>query len=70
MTELFLVTFVPPASDAFRQRHMPLAPVQWDCALQTTSLRLASEKAQELRGYGWRCRVQSILINEHGRVEI
>ena len=70
MTELFLVNFVPPAQEAFRQQHMPLAPVQWDCALQTRSLRLASEKQEELKGYGWRTHIQSVLIDAYGRVEV
>lgn len=42
----------------------------WICDRHTHSLRVATEYAKAYRDMGYRVTVQSVLINEHGKVEI
>ena len=56
--ELFLINYTYPASD------------RWKCFLSAHSLAAASEHAKGLRELGYRVRVQSVLINEHGKVSV
>ena len=42
----------------------------WSCHEHTESLAKASDIAQELRNEGFRVNVQSILIDEDGRVKV
>jgi len=55
--ELFLVNYTTTKGD-------------WSCFTSTHSLYVASEKARELREMGYRVRVQSVLINSFGKVEV
>jgi hypothetical protein len=58
MTEVFLVNYTHDAS------------VEWACHHMTHSLAVASAKAQELRDMGYRVNVQSVLIDEDGRIQL
>jgi len=58
MTEVFLVNYTHSDS------------IEWACNHMTHSLAIASEKARELRTLGYRVNVQSVLINENGKVEL
>ena len=58
MTEVFLINYVHDKS------------VEWTCHHMTHSLAVATEKAQELRDMGYRVNVQSILLNENGKVKL
>jgi hypothetical protein len=42
----------------------------WQCHTTTASLRIASETSKQFKDMGYQVTVQSILINEHGKVEI
>lgn len=57
MTEVFLVNYTHKDS------------VEWGCHHMTHSLAVATAKAQELRYMGYRVNVQSVLIDEDGRVK-
>jgi len=58
MTEVFLINYTHRDS------------LTWACHHMTHSLAVTSEKAQELRDMGYRVNVQSVLIDEDGRVKI
>lgn len=58
MTEVFLVNYT----------HSDNA--EWACHHMTHSLAIATEKAKELRYMGYRVNVQSVLIDEDGRVKL
>lgn len=58
MTEVFLVNYRHDAS------------VEWACHHMTHSLAVATAKAQELRDMGYRVNVQSVLIDEDGRIQL
>ena len=60
--ELFLVNYTTTVNE-FQVRH-------WSCFEATHSLYVATERAKELRDMGYRVRVQSVLINSFGKVEI
>ena len=60
--ELFLVNYTTTKSED-EVRH-------WSCFEATHSLYVASERAKDLRAMGYRVSVQSILINEYGKVEV
>jgi len=60
MTELFLVNYTPT----------PHLADNWACYRMTHSLATASAYAKELRKIGYRANVQSVLIDEDGRVSI
>ena len=62
MTEVFLI------NNATIKR--PTGMGEWACHHMTHSLYVATEKAQELRDMGYRVNVQSILLNENGKVEL
>ena len=63
MTEVFLINYTYDNS--------VLLPCNtWTCHHMTHSLAVATEKAQELRDMGYRVNVQSILLNENGKVEL
>ena len=57
MTELFLINYETEQNG-------------WICHTQTHSLRVATEYAKVLRDMDYRVTVQSVLINEHGKVEL
>ena len=57
MTEVFLINYTHRDS------------MEWACHHMTHSLAVASAKAQELRDMGYRVNVQSVLIDEDGRVK-
>ena len=63
--ELFLVNYTTTKSEGEvdEVRH-------WSCFEATHSLYVASERAKDLREMGYRVRVQSILINSFGKLEI
>lgn len=42
----------------------------WQCHTTTSSLRVASETSKQFKDMGYQVTVQSILINEDGKVEI
>jgi len=56
MTEVFLINYRHVKSD------------EWTCFQATHSLHVSTEKARELRDLGYRVNVQSVLLNEYGRV--
>ena len=56
MTEVFLINYKHNESD------------EWTCFQATHSLYVSTEKARELRDLGYRVNVQSVLLNEYGRV--
>ena len=58
MTEVFLVNYTHKDS------------VEWTCHHATHSLAVATAKAQELRDMGYRVNVQSVLIDEDGRIKL
>lgn len=58
MTEVFLINYKHNKS------------VEWTCHHMTHSLAVATEKAQELRDMDYRVNVQSILLNENGKVTL
>lgn len=58
MTEVFLVNYTHPDS------------TEWACHHMTHSLAIAGDIARELRTLGYRVNVQSVLINEDGRIEL
>lgn len=58
MTEVFLINYTHNKS------------VEWTCHHMTHSLAVATEKAQELRDMDYRVNVQSILLNENGKVTL
>ena len=58
MVELFLVNYTHSKSE------------EWTCHKSTHSLAVATEVAQELRNLGYRVNVQSVLLNENGKVSI
>ena len=60
MVELFLVNYTPA----------PHLADKWACYRMTHSLATASAYAKELRKIGHRANVQSVLIDEDGRVSI
>ena len=58
MTEVFLVNYTQSDS------------AEWTCHEATHSLAVATDIAHELRTLGYRVNVQSVLINENGKVEL
>lgn len=58
MTEVFLINYTHDKSD------------EWTCHHSTHSLYVATEKARELRDMGYRVNVQSVLLNENGKVTL
>lgn len=54
MTEVFLIVYETTKD--------------WTCFDSTHSLRQATQIANNLRDLGYRVKVQSVLINSHGRV--
>ena len=58
MTETFLINYAL-ADDA-----------EWTCHMATHSLAVATDVAHDLRTEGYRVNVQSILIDEDGRVKL
>ena len=58
MTEVFLINYTH-SEDA-----------EWACHHMTHSLAVATAKAQELRDMGYRVNVQSVLIDEDGRIKL
>lgn len=60
MTEVFLVNYTPT----------PHLADNWACHHMTHSPAIASAKAQELRDMGYRVTIQSVLINDNGKVEL
>lgn len=59
MTELFLVNYARYGHDD-----------EWQCFKSTHSLMEAANQANELRDKGYRVTVQSVLINDNGKVEL
>jgi len=57
MTEVFLINYT-------------INSIEWTCYRRTHSLATASAYAKELRTLGYRVNVQSVLINEDGKVEL
>ena len=57
MTEVFLVNYT-------------INSIEWTCHMATHSLAVATDVTQELRTLGYRVNVQSILIDEDGRVKL
>ena len=57
MTETFLVNYT-------------INNIEWTCHMATHSLAVATDVSQELRTLGYRVNVQSILIDEDGRVKL
>jgi len=71
MTEVFLVNYttIPsPTEDLLGWCNNETG--EWACHHMTHSLAVASAKARELRTLGYRVNVQSILIDEDGRVKL
>jgi len=62
MTEVFLVNYSHSSLVEFEN--------EWACHHMTHSLEIASAKARELRDMGYRVNVQSVLIDEDGRVKL
>lgn len=58
MTEVFLVNYTHDKSD------------EWTCHYSTHSLAVATEQARDLRDIGYRVNVQSVLIDEDGRIQL
>jgi hypothetical protein len=58
MTEVFLVNYKHDKSN------------EWTCFEATHSLAVASKRSQELRDMGYRVNVQSVLLNENGKVTL
>ena len=58
MTEVFLINYTH-ADDA-----------EWTCHMATHSLGVATDVSHELRTLGYRVVVQSVLIDEDGRVKL
>ena len=61
MTEVFLINYT--YNDDFKAS-------EWTCHHATHSLYVATEKARELREMGYRVNVQSVLLNENGKVTL
>tara|TARA_R100001369_G_C3239636_1_gene153850 strand:+ start:136 stop:357 length:222 start_codon:yes stop_codon:yes gene_type:complete len=71
MTEVFLINYATikrPTEDL--QGWLNNETGDWTCHHMTHSLAVATEKAQELRDTGYRVNVQSILLNENGKVRL
>ena len=64
MTEVFLVNYTHTRSANCNYHE------EWACHHMTHSLAIASAKAKELRGIGYRVNVQSVLIDEDGRIKL
>ena len=64
MVELFLVNYTHTRSANCNYHE------EWTCHKSTHSLAVATEVAQELRTLGYRVNVQSVLLNENGKVSI
>jgi len=58
MTEVFLINYTHDKSD------------EWTCHYSTHSLAVATETARDLRDMGYRVNVQSVLLNENGKVTL
>ena len=58
MNEVFLINYTHDRGDG------------WTCHHATHSLYVATEKARELREMGYRVNVQSVLLNENGKVTL
>jgi len=63
MTELFLVNYTDKREDG-------TPSTAWKCSLSTISLRNTTARAKELREDGYIVNVQSIWIDEDGRVKL
>ena len=61
MNEVFLINYTYDRGEEW---------TMWYCHHATHSLHVATEKARELREMGYRVNVQSILLNENGKVEL
>ena len=61
MTEVFLINYT--YNDDFKG-------AEWTCHHATHSLYVATEKARELREMGYRVNVQSVMLNENGKVTL
>ena len=64
MVELFLVNYTHSRSANCNYHE------EWACYRMTHSLATASAYAKELRKIGYRANVQSVLIDENGKVSI
>lgn len=64
MTEIFLVNYNAGVIAGENDEYM------WLCNLTTPSLADATESADNLRKFGYTVNVQSILIDEDGRVKL
>lgn len=58
MTEVFLVNYTHDKSD------------EWTCHQATHSLAVATEISRDLRDIGYLVNVQSVLIDEDGRIKL
>lgn len=58
MTEVFLINYTHDKSD------------EWTCHYSTHCLAVATETARDLRDMGYRVNVQSVLLNENGKVTL
>lgn len=58
MTEVFLVNYTHDKSN------------EWTCHQATHSLAVATEIARDLRDIGYLVNVQSVLLNENGKVTL
>ena len=71
MTEVFLINYATikrPTEDL--QGSCNNETGEWTCHHATHSLYVATEKARELRDMGYRVNVQSVLLNENGKVQL
>ena len=71
MTEVFLINYATikrPTEDL--QGWCNNETGEWTCHHATHSLYVATEKARELRDMGYRVNVQSVLLNENGKVQL
>ena len=58
MNEVFLINYTHDRGEGWTWHHA------------THSLYVATEKARELRELGYRVNVQSVLLNENGKVQL
>ena len=71
MTEVFLINYATikrPTEDLQGWGNNETG--EWTCHHATHSLYVATEKARELRDMGYRVNVQSVLLNENGKVQL
>ena len=65
MTEVFLINYTYDHDVT-----LMMGGAEWTCHHATHSLYVATEKARELRDMGYRVNVQSVLLNENGKVTL